>query len=99
MEEVLSVYQINDILIIGFIIGMVFNMIQDLITSLMNYLNEKAWRVRDYERILYRTYEDIKYDEEDIECMGEAVINYKKRLQKRENLDKFLNKFRRKKND
>lgn len=96
MESVLSDYSLNNITLYCFTLGIMFNMMQDLIMSLINYLNNKAWRVNDYERILYKTYEDIKYDDKDIECMGQAIVNYKKYLNQKEKREKFLNKFRRK---
>ncbi len=64
--------------------------------SITNYLNEKAWKVRDYERIIYMnlTPYDVVLDKE---IVFNAIKNYEKREIKRKNLDRFLNKFRRKK--
>lgn len=108
MEELLSNYSLSDIFIFGFFIGMVFNIIQDIIMSLIDYLSEKAWRVIDYEEIFYKIDQvymnyDAKNDltenlsKEEILLVNEGINNYKKRLQKRKNLDRFLNKFRRRK--
>ena len=98
MEEILSNYSVSDILIFGFIIGMVFNMIQDIIMSLIDYLREKAWRVNDYEKVIYEHVGSWDGDDaEEKEIINNAHVEYEKRLQKRKNLDKFLNKFRRNK--
>lgn len=81
-----------------FILGILFDMLQNLIMSITNYLNEKAWRVRDYERIIcmnLRPYDVVLT--EDIGIVFNAIKNYEKREIKRKNLDRFLNKFRRKK--
>lgn len=100
--------EINNFIFSIFVSGILFNMLQDLITSIINYLNEKAWRVIDYEEIFYKIDQvymnyDAKNDltenlsKEEILLVNEGINNYKKRLQKRKNLDRFLNKFRRKK--
>lgn len=66
--------------------------------SITNYLNEKAWKVRDYERIIYMnlTPYDVVLDKE---IVFNAINNYEKRETKIKNLDRFLNKFRRNKKD
>ena len=90
--------EISDFMFFGFIGGIIFSMLQDLNTSIINYLNEKAWKVRDYERIIYMnlTPFDVVLVE-DKEIVFNAIKNYEKREIKRKNLDRFLNKFRRKK--
>lgn len=90
--------EINNFIFSIFVSGILFNMLQDLIMSITNYLNEKAWKVRDYERIIcmnLRPYDVVLV--EDIEIVFNAIKNYEKREIKRKNLDRFLNKFRRKK--
>lgn len=90
--------EINDFICFGFCVGIMFSMLQDLIMSITNYLNEKAWKVRDYERIICMNlgpYDVVLV--EDIEIVFNAIKNYEKREIKRKNLDRFLNKFRRKK--
>lgn len=90
--------EINNFIFGIFILGILFNMLQDLITSIINYLNEKAWKVRDYERIIGKNLKPYDVDTiEDKEIVCNAINNYEKREIKRKNLDRFLNKFRRKK--
>lgn len=100
--------EINNFIFGIFILGILFNILQDLIMSITNYLNEKAWKVLDYEEIFYKIDQvymnyDAKNDltenlsKEEILLVNEGINNYKKRLQKRKNLDRFLNKFRRRK--
>lgn len=81
---------------LSFVYGLFVAMLLILIESIEIYILNKSWRVKDYERILYKTYDDIEYDDKDIECMGQAVIDYKKYLRQKEKLNKFLNKFRKK---
>lgn len=88
----------KEYILVVFILGMIFNMIQDLIMSLINYLNDKAWLVRDYEEIIYNylnCYDVVDFEEKEIICI--AVNNYNKRKAKGYKLNKFLDKFRRKK--
>lgn len=90
--------KISDFICFGFIGGIIFSMLQDLNTSIMNYLNEKAWKVRDYERIIFMNLRPYDIDTiEDKEIVCNAINNYEKRITKRKNLDRFLNKFGRKK--
>ena len=90
--------EINNFIFSIFVSGILFNMLQDLIMSIINYLNEKAWKVRDYERIIGKNLEPYDvYTIEDKEIVCNAINNYEKREIKRKNLDRFLNKFRRKK--
>lgn len=98
MEEILSKLSLSDILFYGIIIGMVFNMVQALIMSLMDYLREKSWLVSDYEKIIYyniNTLNAITTEEEEIIAI--AKDNYEEKLRKKINLDKFLNRFRKNK--
>lgn len=90
--------EINNFIFSIFVSGILFNMLQDLIMSITNYLNEKAWKVRDYERIIYMnlTPYDVVLDKE---IVFNAIKNYEKREIKRKNLDRFLNIFRRNKKD
>lgn len=77
---------------LGFLIGF----LHDVLLSLSNFFNEKAWRVHDYEKIIFRYVDE--YDAEDTkeeEIIVNAHIEYKQRLKKKERLDKFLSKFRR----
>lgn len=100
MEELLNTMTVSDIFIGGFILGIIFNMINDVILSLIDYLKEKAWRVNDYEKIISRYVG--KYDGEDNEekeIILNAHIEYEKILKKRKNLDKLLSKFRKNKNE
>lgn len=99
MENILNNYSISDILIAGFVFGTIFCMIQDLIISLIDYLNYKAWLVRDYEELIYNNLkvEDVLLLEEK-DIVIEAVNNYSKRKAKEYKLNKFLDKFRRRKN-
>jgi len=99
MEEILKHMNGNDYFIYGFMCGIIFTMFYNIILSLTNYITEKAWKINDYERILYKTYNDEQYNEKDIECMGQAVLNYKKRLDKRKKIDNFFNKFKKGKNN
>ena len=90
--------EINNFIFSIFVSGILFNMLQDLIMSITNYLNEKAWKVRDYERIIFMNLRPYDIDTiEDQEIVCNAINNYEKREIKRKNLDRFLNKFRRKK--
>lgn len=90
--------EINNFIFGIFILGILFNMLQDLIMSITNYLNEKAWKVRDYERIIFMNLKPYDVDTiEDKEIVFNAIKNYEKREIKRKNLDRFLNKFRRNK--
>lgn len=89
---------IDKLIFNAFILGLIFNMLQDLIMSIIDYLREKAWKVRDYERIIYMNLRPYDIDTiEDQEIVCNAINNYEKRETKRKNLDRFLNKFRRKK--
>ena len=100
MEEIFNNYSLSDILLIGFFIGIIFNMIQDIIISLIDYLQEKAWRVKDYEKIIYEylnTY-DV-YTDEEKEIIATARNNYNKKLKKRKKIDNFFNKFKKGKNN
>ena len=90
--------EINNFIFSIFVSGVLFNMLQDLIMSITNYLNEKAWKVRDYEKIIYMNLRPYDIDTiEDKEIVFNAIKNYEKRETKRKNLDRFLNKFRRNK--
>lgn len=91
--------EINNNFIVGiFVLGVLFNMLQDLIMSIIDYLREKAWKVRDYERIIFMNLRPYDIDTiEDKEIVCNAINNYEKRETKRKNLDRFLNKFRRRK--
>lgn len=92
--------EINNFIFGIFILGILFNMLQDLIMSITNYLNEKAWKVRDYERIICMNLKPYDVDTiEDKEIVCNAIKNYEKRETKRKNLDRFLNKFRSNKKD
>ena len=90
--------KINDFICFGFCVGIMFSMLQDLIFSITDYLREKSWKVLDYERIIGKNLKP--YDVDTIEykkIVCNAIKNYEKREIKRKNLDRFLNKFRRKK--
>lgn len=69
--------------------------------SLIDYLNNKSWLVRDYEEIIFHyvnfdnIYNIIEYD---YEIICKAKKSYIKRLNKKKKLKKFLDKFRRNKN-
>lgn len=92
--------EINNFIFGIFILGILFNMLQDLIMSITDYLREKAWRVRDYERIIcmnLRPYDVDTIEDKGIVC--NAIKNYEKREIKRKNLNRLLNKFRRNKNN
>lgn len=90
--------EINDFICFGFIVGFTFSMLQNLIMSITDYLREKAWKVQDYERIIFMNLRPYDIDTiEDQEIVCNAINNYEKREIKRKNLDRFLNKFRRKK--
>lgn len=92
--------EINDFICFGFCVGIMFSMLQDLIFSITDYLREKSWRVRDYERIIGKNLKPYDlYTIEDKEIVCNAINNYEKRETKRKNLDRFLNKFRRNKKD
>ena len=97
MEELLKTMNVSDIFFGGFILGMIFNMINDVISSLIDYLREKAWRVSDYEEVIYNylgSYDGK--DAEEKEIIINAHLEHTKRMNKRKNLDKFLSKFRKK---
>lgn len=99
--------EINNFIFSIFISGILFNMLQDLIISITDYLREKAWKVQDYERIIsnyiYSTdLMDKVFKDNNIsdhELVTNAYVNYRKREIKRKNLDRFLNRFRRNKKD
>ena len=99
MEQLLNNYSLSDIIIFSFFAGIIFNIIQDLINSLIEYIQNKAWLVNDYERIIYSYNKNsaFEFSEEDMNIEDEAIKNYEKRMKKRENLEKFLNKFRKNK--
>ncbi len=90
---------ISDIIVVSFFLGMVFNMIDDIIHSLIDYLNNKVWLVRDYEELIYNNLnvEDVLLLEEK-DIVIEAINNYSERKVKRYKLNKFLDKFRKRKN-
>lgn len=90
--------KISDFICFGFCVGIMFSMLQDLIFSITDYLREKSWKVLDYERIIGKNLKPRDVDTiEDKEIVFNAIKNYEKRETKRKNLDRFLNKFRRKK--
>lgn len=77
-------------------LGFLICSLHDVLLSLSNFLNEKAWRVHDYEKIISRyvgTYD--AEDNKEKEIILNAHIEYEQRLKKKERLDKFLSKFRR----
>lgn len=91
---------IDKLIFNAFILGIIFNMIQDLIMSLTDYLREKSWLVRDYEEIIYENVGTWYYDNDEAqkkELVARAIKNHMKRIQKRSRLDKLLNKFKIKK--
>ena len=90
--------EINDFICFGFCVGIMFSILQDLIFSIIDYLREKSWKVLDYERIIVKNLKPRDVDTiEDKEIVFNAINNHEKREIKRKNLDRFLNKFRRKK--
>lgn len=100
MKELIITLNENDFFLYGFLCGIAFSMISNIITSLINYFDEKALRVRDYEKIIDKyTYLGDAEDNKEFEIISNAKINYKKRLEKRERLDKFLSKFRKNKDE
>ena len=81
MEEFLSNYDLHDIFIAGFFIGVLFNIVQDLIFSLIDYLQNKSWLIKDYEKIIYEYIctSDV-VDDQEKEIIAIARNNYNKHL-------------------
>ena len=100
MKELIITLNENDFFLYGFLCGIAFSMISNIITSLINYFDEKALRVRDYERIIDK-FIHLGYtaDNEELEIINMAKISHNKRLEKRYKLNKFLSKFRRNKDE
>ena len=100
MNELINNIDLSDIVFGGVFLGMLFNMFQNIIFSLIDYIQYRIWRMNDYERIIYLLNKEnsLSFTDEDFETMYEAINNYaitlereEKRKEKRE---KFLNKFR-----
>ena len=103
MESLINNMDLSDIVFGCLFLGMLFNMFQDVIFSLIDYIQCRIWRMNDYERIIYLLNKEnsLSFNDKDFETMYEAINNYtitlereEKRKEKRE---KFLNKFRKNK--
>lgn len=100
MDEILSNYSLNEILMYGIFIGFLFSLLNDILLALYGYLSEKAWHVKDYEKIIYENLNTYDANtEEEKEIIAIARNNYKKYLERRKKIDNFFNKFKRKSED
>ena len=98
MEVLFNNYSVSDILIFGFVGGFLFNMVYSLGFSLMNYLDEKSFRVKDYEMIIFKYLGTCDvFTEEEKEIIATARNNYVKRMNKGKKISDLLNKFKKKK--
>lgn len=102
MEELLKEFSLDNIIFSAFFLGIAFNIINDLLMAITNYINERAWISRDYEKAFYELYKynpyilnvpchklpDFKY------VLLGAIRRHKKRLN---NKNKFKNLFKKKK--
>ena len=102
MESLINNVDLSDMMIISLIAGYIFCILEHGLERFLDYLECKAWRINDYERIIYLLNKEnsLSFTDEDFETMYEAINNYaitlereEKRKEKRE---KFLNKFRKK---
>ena len=96
MEELLTQYSIDSIIVIAIFIGMLFDMCIIFLNSLSDYLIEKAWRCKDYEKVIthYIDLEKVIMVEHQ-EIVTTARNSYFKYLKKKERLK---NLFKKKKN-
>ena len=93
LENIVNKIGLNDFMFVCIFIGYIIAMLNDFIVSFMNYLNEKSWRINDYEKIIYDyigTYDGIDIEEKEI--IINAHNNYKKRLNKVNNIENLKNK-------
>lgn len=93
LENIVNDIGLVDFMFICFCIGYVTCMIHDILFSFIDYINNKVWYVRDYEKIIYTyvgPYDGIGIEEEEI--IVNAHINYEKRLNKRKNIENLKNK-------
>ena len=82
-------------------------MIYGLIFSFTNYLNDKAWRVYDYEKTLYYLYDNFFNKNMDVKSaivnathssgshsLEDAYISYSEKLERKNNYKKYFNKIK-----
>ena len=96
MEELLTQYSLDSIILVAIFIGMLFDTFINIANSLINYLCEKAWRCKDYEKVIthYIDLEKVIMVEHQ-EIVTTARNSYFKYLKKKERLK---NLFKKKKN-
>ena len=90
--EILENITIEQFLLISFTTWF-FISLNDVIVCIMNYFNERAWLVRDYEKVITKYInthdaENIK----DLELITKAKSKVKKRIKNKEKLKKLFNK-------
>ena len=96
MNELLSTYNASDILLFGFFMGILFDMIENLIFSLIDYLQNKACLVKDYEKIIYENIGTWDGDDDkEKEIIAIARNNYNEHLKKVKRMDNIFSKFSR----
>lgn len=90
--------KISDYIMLGFLLGGLTSMLHEIICSLTNYLNNKTWKTKDYEKIIDKYIFTINYDkdieeyttiyipiiEEDLAIIIEAKNNNQKRNKRKQ---------------
>ncbi len=67
-------------------VGFWFSIIYDVLLSIIDLIREEAWRIRDYERIIYylvSNNEKVAFDDKDVDNIHCAVSREEKRINKR----------------
>ena len=83
--------EINNYIFLGMVIGAIFQ----LIDSLSNYLMEKSWKAKDYERIIYNylnTYDTADYNEKKI--IADVHAKFERNFKREKALKEFFLKFK-----
>ena len=97
LESLFNDFGLVDYTFIFISIGGFWSIFYDIICSFCAYIQEKAWRVSDYEKIIYKLNElnnlnFLNLDFEEKEVYYNAIDSYNKRLRKLKNMEKLKNK-------
>lgn len=74
-------------------LGWVLSMLYDIILSIINYFNEKAWLVNDYEKIIatyLNTY--VTVDNKEKKLIAQAKEKVEKRNERRKKIKSLFNR-------
>lgn len=84
----------NNEVFVYILIGVIFSAIYDIILGIANFLREEAWRVIDYEKIIYCLYTGQKFlfDREDLKNIAFAISRYDKQKKKDEKINQRIEK-------